>query len=143
MRGESAETMALLIHIADLSRVSELLLHAAVIRPFTGDRSVKTPNAVQFIQIRRIGLAMAIETTKLTIRLPVEDVDFVKCYAKANGLSVTEVIYRYLRRARLLDSEAPPAALDEITGLLPADMDAEAEMRERRSIKRGRQSSLI
>jgi len=80
---------------------------------------------------------MAIETSKLTIRLPVEDVDFVKRYAKANGLSVTEVIDRYLRRMRLLDSELPPAALDEITGLLPADMDAEAEMRERQSTKHG------
>lgn len=80
---------------------------------------------------------MAIETSKLTIRLPVEDVKFVKRYAKANGLSVTEVIDRYLRRMRLLDNEAPPAALDEITGLLPADMDAEAEMRERQSAKHG------
>ncbi|ROO28833.1 hypothetical protein SAOR_04795 [Salinisphaera orenii MK-B5] len=78
---------------------------------------------------------MAVETSKLTIRLPVEDVVFVKRYAKANGLSVTEVIDRYLRRIRLLDSKAPPAALDEITGLLSADMDADAEMRERRSIK--------
>ncbi|MGB7755249.1 MAG: DUF6364 family protein [Salinisphaera sp.] len=81
---------------------------------------------------------MAIETSQLTIRLPVEDVDFVKRYAKANGLSVTEVIDRYLRRMRLLSSEAPQAALDEITGLLPADMDADAEMRERLSIKHGR-----
>ena len=80
---------------------------------------------------------MAIETTKLTIRLPVKGVVFVKRYAKANGLSVTEVIERYLRRMRRLDSEAPPAVLDEITGLLPADMDADAEMRERRSIKHG------
>lgn len=81
---------------------------------------------------------MAIETSKLTIRLPVEDANFVKRYAKANGLSVTEVIDRYLRRMRLLDNEAPSAALDEITGLLPADIDAEAEMRERLSIKHGR-----
>lgn len=80
---------------------------------------------------------MAIETSKLTIRLPVEDVNFVKRYAKANGLSVTEVIDRYLRRMRLLDSETPPAALDEIAGLLPADMDADAEVHERRSIKHG------
>ncbi len=78
---------------------------------------------------------MAIETSKLTIRLPVEDVEFVKRYAKANGLSVTEVIDRYLRRMRLLDSESPPAALDEITGLLPADLDVDAEMRERQFTK--------
>ena len=94
-------------------------------------------NAVQFIEIGRTGFAMAIETSKLTIRLPVEDVRFVKRYAKANGLSVTEVIDRYLRRMRLLDNEAPPAALDEITGLLPADLDADAEMRERQSVKHG------
>lgn len=80
---------------------------------------------------------MAMETSKLTIRLPVEDVDFVKRYAKANGLSVTEVIDRYLRRMRLLDNETPPAALDEVTGLLPADMDAEFEMREHRLNKHG------
>ena len=80
---------------------------------------------------------MATETCKLTIRLPVEDVEFVKRYAKAHDLSVTEVINRYLRRMRLLDEEALPAALDEITGLLPADLDAEAEMRERQSTKHG------
>ena len=50
---------------------------------------------------------------------------------------MTEVIDRYLRRMRLLDEEELPAALDEITGLLPADMDAEAEMRERQSTKHG------
>lgn len=80
---------------------------------------------------------MAIETSKLTIRLPTEDVNFVKRYAKANGLSVTEVIDRYLRRMRMLDSEAPPAVLDEITGLLPPDIDIDAQMSERRSRKHG------
>jgi hypothetical protein len=90
------------------------------------------------MSISRTGTTMALETTNLTIRLPVEDVVFVKRYAKANELSVTEVIERYLRRMRLLDNEAPPATLDEITGLLPADMDVEAEMRERTSAKRGR-----
>jgi len=81
---------------------------------------------------------MAIETSKLTIRLPVEDIVLVKRYAKANGLSVTEVIDRYLRRMRLLDSEAPPAALDEITGLLPPDIDVSTEIDERRLSKHGR-----
>lgn len=81
---------------------------------------------------------MAIETSRLTIRLPVENVVFVKRYAKADGLSVTEVIDRYLRRMRLLDNEAPPAALDEITGLLPADIDAEAEIGKRWSSRHDR-----
>ena len=88
--------------------------------------------------IKPYEIAMAIETSKLTIRLPVEDIVFVKRYAKANGLSVTEVIDRYLRRMRLLDSEAPPAALDEITGLLPPDIDVSTEIDERRLSKHGR-----
>ena len=80
---------------------------------------------------------MATETCKLTIRLPVEDVEFVKRYAKAHDLSVTEVINRYLRRMRLLDKEVLPPALDEITGLLPADMDIAVEVRDHRAIRRG------
>lgn len=80
---------------------------------------------------------MAVETCKLTIRLPIEDVVFVKRYAKTNGLSVAEVIDRYLRRMRLLNSEAPRPALYEITGLLPADIDIDADIEERRRSKHG------
>lgn len=71
---------------------------------------------------------MPIETAKLTVRLPKEDIAFAKQYAKANGTSVTEVIDRYLRRMRALDSTVPSPALDEITGLLPSDVDAQAEL---------------
>lgn len=38
------------------------------------------------------------DTTKLTLRLSRENAAFVKAYAKAHGLSVTELIGRYLRR---------------------------------------------
>lgn len=72
------------------------------------------------------------DTTKLTIRLPSEDVAFVKAYASANGLSVTEVIDRYLRRMRAIDDKAPAPELDAITGLVPADVDAEAELHRHR-----------
>jgi hypothetical protein len=73
--------------------------------------------------------AALMETTKLTIRLPSEDVAFVKAYAKTHGLSVTQVIDRYLRRMRALDEKAPRPELDAITGLVPPDIDAEAEFR--------------
>lgn len=73
---------------------------------------------------------MESETTKITIRLPRQDVEFAKAYAKAHGLSMTEVIDRHLRRLRALERHTPSAELDAITGLLPADLDAEQAYRE-------------
>ncbi len=65
------------------------------------------------------------ETTKITIRLPKQDVEFAKAYAKAHGISMTEVIDRHLRQLRALERHTPSAELDAITRLLPADLDAE------------------
>lgn len=72
---------------------------------------------------------MQTETVKLTIRLPRQDVEFAKAYAKAHDLSVTEVIDRYLRRMRALGDAEPSPELDFITGLVPSDVDAETEYR--------------
>ena len=70
------------------------------------------------------------ETTKVTVRLPKQDVEFVKAYAKAHGLTMTEVIDRHLRHLRALELHTPSAELDAITGLLPADIDLEQAYRE-------------
>lgn len=75
---------------------------------------------------------MATETTKLTIRVPAQDVLFAKQYAKDHGLTVTEVIDRYLRQMRELQDYSPSPALEAITGLIPADIDAENEAMEHR-----------
>lgn len=72
---------------------------------------------------------MEAQTTKLTIRLPKQDIAFAKAYAKAHGLSVTEIIDRYLRRMKALEQRTPSAALETITGLVPSDVDAEGEYR--------------
>ncbi|MGC3873498.1 DUF6364 family protein [Halomonas sp. GXIMD04776] len=80
---------------------------------------------------------MQTETVKLTIRLPRQDVEFAKAYAKAHDLSVTEVIDRYLRRMRALESSVPSPELDFITGLVPSDVDVEAEYRQHRQEKHG------
>lgn len=72
---------------------------------------------------------METKTTKVTIRLPRRDVEFVKSYAKAHGTTVTEVIDRYLRRMRALEEQSPSPDLDFITGLVPPDVDAETEHR--------------
>ena len=73
---------------------------------------------------------MTEETTKITIRLPRQDVEFAKAYARAHGISMTEVIDRHLRQLRALERHTPSAELDAITGLLPPDLDAEAAYRE-------------
>lgn len=73
---------------------------------------------------------MGRSTRKLTIRLPSQDVAFIKEYAKRHGLSVTEVIGRYLRRLRALEEYSSSPELDAITGVIPADVDAEAVFRE-------------
>lgn len=72
---------------------------------------------------------MKTETTKLTIRLPLQDVEFAKSYARAHGFSVTEMIDRYLRRMRALENHSPRPELEAITGLVPGNVDAEAEYR--------------
>lgn len=73
---------------------------------------------------------MSAETSKLTIRLPSQDLAFAKAYAKAHGISVTEMIDRYLRQMRAIERYSPSPELDVITGLLPADLDAESEYRD-------------
>lgn len=69
---------------------------------------------------------MTIETTKLTIRLPKQHVAFAKAYASAHGVSVTEFIDRYLRRMQALEQYQPGSEVEAISGLIPADVDAEA-----------------
>lgn len=70
------------------------------------------------------------ETIKVTVRLPKRDVEFAKAYAKAHGLSMTEVIDRHLRHLRAIEGHTPSAELDAITGLLPPDNDLEQAYRE-------------
>lgn len=72
---------------------------------------------------------MQVETIKLTIRLPREDVEFAKSYAKTHGVTVTEVIDRYLRLLRTRQ-QAPSAEVVRLTGLVPADVDGEQEHRQ-------------
>lgn len=69
------------------------------------------------------------ETTRLTIRLPRRHVEFAKAYARAHGVTVTEVIDRYLRRMQALEQQTPFAELSAITGLVPGDLDVGAEWR--------------
>lgn len=66
---------------------------------------------------------------KLTVRLPEENVDFVKRYAAEHGTTVTDVLDRYLSRLRESDVVGQPEAridpkVEQISGLVPSDVDA-------------------
>ena len=67
------------------------------------------------------------ETAKLTVRLPKADIEFAKQYARAHRLTVTELIDRHFRRLRdQTESEIHPE-VERISGLVPPQVDAEAE----------------
>lgn len=66
---------------------------------------------------------MTNETATLTIRLAKQDLAFVNEYAQAHGLTATEIVERYVRRLRALNSGEPAPELDIISGILPSDAD--------------------
>lgn len=80
------------------------------------------------------------ETTKLTIRLPRAQVEFLKTFAAANGLTATEVISRYLNhltKTRQISISDLSPELQEFIGSLPADFDIEAARLEHMKEKYG------
>ncbi len=73
---------------------------------------------------------MATGITRLTIRLPKRDVEFAKGYAKAHGISMAELVDRYVFRIRALGNNAPALESDAISGLIPSDVEAKSEYRQ-------------
>lgn len=66
----------------------------------------------------------AMETTKLTVRLPREDVEFAKRYAREHGITVTALIDRYFSRLRTGHWGPIHPEVERISGLVPEDVDA-------------------
>lgn len=60
--------------------------------------------------------------TKLTVRLPTENLEFVKRYAAEHGVTVTDVLNRFLTRLRRggVGSDLHPS-VERLRGLIPAD----------------------
>jgi hypothetical protein len=71
-----------------------------------------------------------VETAKLTIRLPKEIIAFAEEYAKAHQLTMTELISRHLRRLRDQAGHKIHPDVEEISGIIPATIDARAEYHE-------------
>ena len=70
------------------------------------------------------------ETKKLTVRLPSQDIGFAKEYARQHGISLTELIDRYFTSLQkpLLGKIHPE--VQKITGLISGQVDAKNEYRE-------------
>ena len=67
---------------------------------------------------------------KMTIRLPAEDLEFAKAFAKDHNLSLTALIHRYLSNLRKYNEvQTIHPAIKEITGLIPSDVDVRDEYR--------------
>ena len=70
------------------------------------------------------------ETTRLTIRLPRQRIEFARAYAGARDMTVAELIGRYLGALQSMEMHPIAPELEVIAGLVPADVDAENEYRE-------------
>ncbi len=66
-------------------------------------------------------------TRKLTIRLPEEDIEFAKDYASKHGITLTELIDRYLKQLRRgPEGDIHPDIL-RFSGIIPEEIDAPKE----------------
>lgn len=67
------------------------------------------------------------ETHKLTVRLPADEVAFVKEYAKLHSITVTEVLHRYLSRLKNAEGFGIHPDVVKLSGIVPPQVDALAE----------------
>jgi hypothetical protein len=65
------------------------------------------------------------DTTKLTIRLPTWQVEFVKRFAKNHGVTVTEVVSRYFEKLQSDTEHELHPEVQKMVGILPPDADLE------------------
>lgn len=60
------------------------------------------------------------ETTKLTVRLPHAELEFIKNYAREHGVTVTALIDRYFSRLQRAPEASIHPQVERIAGLIPA-----------------------
>ena len=63
------------------------------------------------------------QTSKLTIRLPKNDLEFAKEYARQHGMSLTQLVDRYFQSIQKATRKVPHAEVQKITGLITRDID--------------------
>lgn len=66
-------------------------------------------------------------SAKLTVRLPPDELEFAKHYAEGLGISLTALVHRYFSRLKQADEHPIPEAVAPIAGILPNTLDARSE----------------
>ena len=66
-------------------------------------------------------------TRKLTIRLPEEDIEFAKKYASKQGITMTELIGRYLKQLRRGPEGGIHPDILRFSGIVPEEIDTSKE----------------
>ena len=69
---------------------------------------------------------------RMTIRLPGEALDFARQYASESQMTLSELVLRYFERIReivMRKDDAVPRSVVRVAGIIPDDVDAEAEYR--------------
>jgi len=72
-----------------------------------------------------LGLEETMETAELKILLPKKDLDFAEWYAREHQITVAELIDRYLQRLQAAPRTPIHPDVQAMSGLLPAEVDAE------------------
>ena len=67
------------------------------------------------------------ETQKLTVRLPADDIAYLKSYARRQDITVTEALHRYLLQLRTAERGDIHPEVARLAGLVPAGVDAEQD----------------
>ena len=62
-------------------------------------------------------------TAELTVRLPAEEVEFLRDYAQQHGLTVADLVARYVKLLQKVPSRPAHPANLQFTGVVPEDID--------------------
>ena len=64
------------------------------------------------------------EISKVTVRIPKEDLDFAKEYAKNHNLTLTELIDRYIKMLKINNQKMIHPEVEKISDLIPKHINA-------------------
>jgi hypothetical protein len=79
--------------------------------------------------------AGAMKDAKLTLRLPAEELEFVKKYAREHRLTLTALVHRFFLELQRTQADEVPRSLTAIAGLVPSEVDVRDEYARHRQRK--------
>jgi len=66
-------------------------------------------------------------TAELTIQLPENEIKFLKRYAEYQGITISELINRYVKGLQVSQKSRIHPDILKITGIIPQDIDVETD----------------